>query len=259
MEHIKAGDCMISIGDILVYSKDKLYHSQHLEKVLHTIQKAGYCLKPGKCSFGSMAAEFLGLGVDDEGVQMLLNKMESICALPLPQTPKQMRLFVGLARVYRKFIPHFASVALPLLALIPRTNLRYNLKLSNPDIYDHVAESISIIKKTITSTRALALPEKGNAEFLICTDASGFAIRATLRQRQWNPESKSFSKKSILGYYSRKLSGAETRYSIYDQELLAVCDTIEHWRYYIYGSHFTVQTDHSSLQHVLKQPKLSSR
>jgi len=258
-EHIKAGYCVVFIGDILVYSKDTLHHSQHLEKVLHTIQKAGYRLKPDKCSFGSIAAEFLGFAVDGEGVQMLLDKVESICAWPIPQTPKQMRSFVGLAGVYRKFIPHFASVTLPLLALIPRTNAEYNLKLSNPDTYDQVAESISIIKKTISSAPALALPEKGNTEFLICTDASGFAIGATLRQMQWNPESESFPKERILGYYSRKLSGAETRYSTYDQELLAVRDAIEHWRYYLHGSHFTVQTDHSSLQHVLKQPKLSSR
>ena len=36
-------------------------------------------------------------------------------------------------------------------------------------------------------------------------------------------------------------------------------DAIEHWQYYLHGSHFTVQTDHSSLQHIWKQPKLSSR
>ena len=100
-EHIKAGYCVVFIDDILVYSKDTLHHSQHLEKVLHTIQKAGYRLKPDKCSFGSIAAEFLGFAVDGEGVQMLLDKVESICAWPIPQTPKQMRSFVGLAGVYR--------------------------------------------------------------------------------------------------------------------------------------------------------------
>ena len=41
--------------------------------------------------------------------------------------------------------------------------------------------------------------------------------------------------------------------------MLAVRDAFEHWRYYFHGSDFTVQKDHSSLQHVLEQPKLSSR
>jgi len=75
---------------------------------------------------------------------------------------------------------------------------------------------------------------------------------------QWNAEFKSFPQERILAYNSHKLSGTKTRYSTYDQELLAVCDAIEYWRYYLHGSHFTVQTDHSSLQHVVKQPKLSS-
>ena len=258
-EHINAGYCVVFIDDVLVYSTDMSQHLYHLERVLHTIQKAGYRLKPEKCSFGDRSAEFLGFTVDGEGVQILLEKVESIYTWPLPQTPKEMRSFVGLAGVYRKFIPHFSMIALPLLDLIPRTNTEYAHKLSNPLIQDSVHKAISLIKKTITSAPVLALPEKGNFEYLIRTDASGFAIGATLRQLQWDAASESFSNERILGYYSRKLSGPETRYSTYDQELLAVRDAIEHWRYYLHGSHFTVQTDHSSLQHVLKQPKLSSR
>ena len=183
-EHINAGYCVVFIDDVLVYSTDMSQHLYHLERVLHTIQKAGYRLKPEKCSFGDRSAEFLGFAVDGEGVQMLLEKVESICAWPLPQTPKEMRSFVGLAGVYRKFIPHFSMIALPLLDLIPRTNTEYAHKLSNPLIQDSVHKAISLIKKTITSAPALALPEKGNFEYLIRTDASGFAIGATLRQLQ---------------------------------------------------------------------------
>lgn len=131
-EHIKAGYCVVFIDDVLVYSTDMRQHLNHLESVLHTIQKAGYRLKPKKCSFGEALAEFLGFAVDGEGVQMLLEKVESICAWPMPQTPTEMRSFVGLASVYRKFIPDFCMIALSLLDLIPRTNTEYGFKLSNP-------------------------------------------------------------------------------------------------------------------------------
>jgi len=66
-------------------------------------------------------------------------------------------------------------IALPLLDLIPRTNMKYALKLSNPQIKDGIHQAISVIKKRITSAPALALPEKGNFEYLIRTGASGFA------------------------------------------------------------------------------------
>jgi putative transposase len=67
------------------------------------------------------------------------------------------------------------------------------------------------------------------------------------------------SKKTVLAYFSRKLHRAETRYSTYDKELLAIQDALKHWHYYLVGRHTTVSTDHTSLRHVLSQPKLSQR
>jgi hypothetical protein len=64
----------------------------------------------------------------------------------------------------------------------------------------------------------------------------------------------------IIAYFSRKLHDAETRYSKYNKELLGGRDAIDHWRFYLKPGHlFKVQTDHSTLQHILKQPKLTSR
>ena len=160
--HIEGGYYVVYIDDILVYLVDPKQHLYYLEKVLQTIQNAGYHLKPEKCSFGSASAEFLGFVVDEEGVQMLLEKVESICAWPLPQTPKQMWLFVGLAGVNRKFIPHFSKIALPLQDLIPQINTEYSVKLANPQVKDSIHRAISVIQKTITRTPAMALPEKGN-------------------------------------------------------------------------------------------------
>ena len=63
----------------------------------------------------------------------------------------------------------------------------------------------------------------------------------------------------IIAYFSRKLHDVETRYSTYDKEL-RVRDAIEHWEYYLKSGHrFRVQTDHSALQHILNQPKLTDR
>jgi hypothetical protein len=46
------------------------------------------------------------------------------------------------------------------------------------------------------------------------------------------------------------------RYSTYDKELLAIRDALKHWRL---GRHTTISTDHASLRHMLRQPKLSQR
>lgn len=63
----------------------------------------------------------------------------------------------------------------------------------------------------------------------------------------------------MLAYFSRKLHGAETRYSTYDKELLAIRDSLKHWRYYLLGRHTKITTDHVSLKHILIQPWLTQR
>jgi hypothetical protein len=52
----------------------------------------------------------------------------------------------------------------------------------------------------------------------------------------------------------------ETRYPAYDRGLVAIHEALGHWECYLQGNrHTTIYTDHSSLQHILKQRKLSSR
>ena len=54
-----------------------------------------------------------------------------------------------------------------------------------------------------------------------------------------------------LLFFSKKLSPAETRYSEFDCELLAVYDTIKHFRHNLVGRKFFVNTDHKSLTFVM--------
>ena len=71
------------------------------------------------------------------------------------------------------------------------------------------------------------------------TDASDRAIGAVLQQHikgAWCPIT-----------FSRELSPAETRYSAFDKELLAIYIAIYHFRHYLKGQPFNVLTDHKPL------------
>ena len=54
-----------------------------------------------------------------------------------------------------------------------------------------------------------------------------------------------------VGFYSKKLSDAEKKYSPFDHELLAAYSFLRHFRFMLEGREFTLFTDHKPLTHAL--------
>ena len=55
-----------------------------------------------------------------------------------------------------------------------------------------------------------------------------------------------------ISFFSRKLHAAETKYSTFDKELLAIYLAVKKFRYFIEGRQVTLFTDHSPLTFVYK-------
>jgi len=239
----------IYLDDILIFSQNESEHIDHIKAVLGSLREAGLKAKASKCFFGVEKVEFIGFEISKNGLNMDAEKTKAIREWPRPRTISDVRTFLGLAGFYRKFIPKFAHTALAL----------YDLCNENPkDFFWHTRHDSAFrtLKEKLVSHPILALPEKENRKFILQTDASGFALGGTLRQVQKTAQG---PREKVIAYYSRKLHDAETRYPTYDRELLAIRDAIEHWRFYLHGAKFKAYTDHSSLQHILRQRRLSTR
>ena len=97
-----------------------------------------------------------------------------------------------------------------------------------------------------TSKATLLVHPQHDALASITSDASGQAVGAVLEQfidHEWRP----------IAFFSRKLRPAETRYSVFDRELLGVYLAIRHFRWFVEGRVFHVYTDHKPLTFAISQ------
>ncbi|BHF67339.1 hypothetical protein SprV_0301036500 [Sparganum proliferum] len=101
-------------------------------------------------------------------------------------------------------------------------------------------------KKALTDATMLHhLSSDAHAQLILTTDASSSAVGTVLHQpvnNQLQP----------LAFFSQKLQPAQTRYSTFSRELLAIYLAIRHFRHLSEGRDFSVHTDHKPLTYALK-------
>ncbi|KAG1443008.1 hypothetical protein G6F55_012799 [Rhizopus delemar] len=232
--------CLVAyIDDLNVYSLNYQDHLQHLEQVFQCIQVANLKLNPEKCFFFKDHLKFLGYIVTKEGLQTDPSKIQKIVEYPQPRTIKQVRGFLGIASYYRRFIKNFAAIARPLhdqtktTKKIPWTSL--------------TTESFETLKKLLTTAPILSRPDF-NKPFILVTDASKLGLGAILTQLDENGH------EHPIVYASRGLKSTESNYAPTKLECLAVIWAVKLFRPYLLGKKFTVITDHSALNGLLKTP-----
>ena len=175
--------------------------------------------------------------MDASGIRPLESKTEVIRNFPQPASQRKLREFLGLVNFYRRFIPNGATILHPLNRLLSK---------STPNTLtwtDATVAAFNSVKEALAEATLLVLPQPG-APTCIMADASEAAVGAVLQQfigGQWQP----------LAYFSKSLKPAETRYSTFDRELLAIYLAIKHFRYFVEGRQFSIFTDHKPLTYAL--------
>ena len=59
----------------------------------------------------------MGFKITDEGIKPETEKVDTIRSLPPPLIVKKVRSFVGMLSYYRRFMPNFSTIAIPLVEL----------------------------------------------------------------------------------------------------------------------------------------------
>jgi len=100
---------VVIIDDILVYSKTRKEHANHLRMVLKTLKEHKLYAKLKKCEFWLERVQFLGHIVTKDGISVDPAKVEAIVNWPRPTSVSQVRSFLGIAGYYRKFVEGFSK------------------------------------------------------------------------------------------------------------------------------------------------------
>ena len=230
---------VVFIDDILVYSKTRSEHANHLRMVLKTLDEHKLYAKLKKCEFWLEEVQFLGHIVGKDGISVDPAKVEAIVNWPRPTNVSEVRSFLGMAGYYRRFVEGFSKLALPITKLLRKTNkFEWTAECEN---------AFQELKERMVTAPILAIPE-GNEGFVIYSDASKKGLGCVLMQ-----------KGKVIAYASRQLKPYEENYPTHDLELAAVVFALKIWRHYLYGVRCEVYTDHKSLKYIFTQKELNMR
>ena len=108
---------VIYLNDILIYSRDKASHKQHVQEVLCHLRQHSLYAKPEKCEFHSDSVEYLGYRLSPNSLTMAPEKVQTICDWPEPHKVKDIQSFLGFANFYHRFIFNYSDIVVPLTRL----------------------------------------------------------------------------------------------------------------------------------------------
>ena len=230
---------LVYLDDVLVFSSEEKQHRSDVRQVVQRFKERKMRVKLEKSEFAKQEIQFLGHVVSDGKLKVDESKLSKLALWKAPLTTiKQVRQLMGFLSYYRAFMPHFASVTAPLTDLLKGKNKKIEWT-------SDAEEAMGCAKRLLWDACERYAWDAGR-ENRVTTDASGTGLGATLEQRiegvGWAP----------VAFWSRKMSAAETRYSVTDQEWLAVIDAVtRQWRHWLKGRRFQLRTDHGPLIQIL--------
>lgn len=234
--------CFIYLDDLIIFGRSLTVHNQNLIDVFERLRKVNLKLNPIKCQFLKKEILYLGHLVSADGISPDPEKTKVLEKFPIPQNTDEVRRFVAFCNYYRKFVPSFATITMPL------NNL---LKKNVPFVWTSECQNaFDFLKTSLMSAPILEYPDFSETnKFILQTDASDLAIGSVLCNSNLKP----------VAYASRPLNKAERNYPVIQKELTAIVWAVKYFRPYLFGRTFTIMTDHKPLIYLFGMKDPSSR
>lgn len=224
----KLDGTFVYLDDVTVCGKTQNEHDDNLQEFMKAATKYKLTLNKDKCNFNKTCISLLGYTITNNVIEPDKDRLEPLLKLPLPTNASELKRALGLFAHYAKWVKNFSAKIQPLV-----NNSSFPLDEGTQSCFQ-------LLKSDI---RKAALVAIDNKEILtVETDASDFAIAATLSQRG-----------RPIAFFSRTLTECERKHASVEKEACAIVESLRKWRHLLISRHFILITDQQSVSHIFDQ------
>jgi len=236
--------CQVYLDDILIYSKMRKKHRDHVKLVLSRLREAELQINIQKWEFDVEETVFLEVIVSELNLCMNFSKVTVIVSWITSINLKEIQSFVRFVNFYRRFIKSFSKLVKSFTQLT-RKNTSFVWNKICVQVFDNLKKQVS----SISVLRHFDLKRQA----ILKIDASNYVKDEILSQ--YNDEKVFHS----MIFYSKSMILAEINYHIYDKKLLVIIQCFEHWRLKLKCTELFIQMfiDHQTLKIFMKNKQLS--
>ncbi len=206
--------CQVYLDDILIYSKTRKKHRNHVKLVLSWLCKAELQMNIQKCKFNVEETVFLEVIVSELDLHMNLSKVTVIVSWITLINLKEIQSFVRFVNFYHRFIKNFSKLVKSFIQLT-RKNMSFVWNEICVQVFDNLKKQVSLI----SVLRHFDLKWQA----ILKIDALNYVKEEILSQ--YNDERVLHS----MIFYSKSMIFAEINYHIYDKKLLIIIQCFKHW------------------------------
>jgi len=236
--------CQVYLDDILIYSKMRKKHRDHIKLVLSRLREAELQMNIQKCKFDVEETVFLEVIVSELNLRMNLSKVTVIVSWITLINLKEIQSFVRFVNFYCCFIKNFLKLVKSFIQLTKK-NTSFVWNEICVQVFDNLKKQVSLI--------SVLCHFNLKWQAILKIDALNYVKDEILSQ--YNDERVLHS----MIFYSKSMIFAEINYHIYDKKLLVIIRCFKHWWFKLKCIELLIQIfiNHQALKIFMKNKQLS--
>jgi hypothetical protein len=239
----------IYLDDIVIYSDTLEDHVRHVKMVLDILRREKLYLSRSKLRFIVPELKLLGRIIDDEGIRMDADKVDSVLKWKTPTNRDLLRGFIGSVGYLADDIPNI-RIPMGVLSAITGDSVPFRWGYTEQRAFDEVK---TLVHRAREHRRVPLNYSEDAPTIWMITDGCSTGISGLISQGDdWKTA-------KIAAFYSAKLNAAQQNYPVHEIEMFAGVETMLRHTDILQGTKFKWLTDHKGLIYLLNQKNLSGR